>query len=170
MSSTTLPVWAEDRLNLPQASQSKVCLHTVPGNRECARRERELAQATRRGNRRCRSCRRSTSSSRSTDGQPGEITSLREETLELAELLVRLADDAAVGVIDFKDRCDPRALRGCASASTSSRSVRLVAFARSMRAGIVCSVQPDPRGLDYAQARRAAVDANWPRRASAVPS
>ncbi len=91
-----------------------------------------------------------------------EITSLREEIAGLAELLVRLADDAAVGVIDFKDRCDPRtALRIAPLQRVDEQSVgRLVAFARSMRAGSSARCN---RTLeeDYAQALRAAVDANW---------
>ena len=90
-----------------------------------------------------------------------EVASLREEIAGLAELLVRLADDAAVGIIDFKDRCDPRtAVRIAPLRRVDRQSVRrLAAFARSMRAGSSrCNRTAEE---DYAEALRAAVDTNW---------
>ncbi len=90
-----------------------------------------------------------------------EVASLREEIAGLAELLVKLTEDAAVGLIDFKDRCDPgTALRVAPLQPIDRRSVRqLVAFARSMQPGSdACNHTADE---DYAEALRAAVDANW---------
>ena len=90
-----------------------------------------------------------------------EVASLREEIAGLAELLVNLTEDAAVGLIDFKDRCDPStALRVAPLQRIDERSVRLLAaFARSMHPGsTACNYTADE---DYAEALRVAVDASW---------
>ena len=90
-----------------------------------------------------------------------EVARLREEIAGLATLLARLVDDAAVGLIDFKDRCDPvTAVRVAPLASINPASAeRLAAFARSMRVG----GSPCDRTLeeDYAEALQAAVAADW---------
>ena len=96
-----------------------------------------------------------------TSSMLGEVASLREEIAGLAELLATLTEDAAVGIIDFKDRCDPStALRIAPLQRIDRRSVpRLTAFARSMRAGSSsCNTSSDE---DYAEALRAAVSADW---------
>ena len=90
-----------------------------------------------------------------------EVASLREEIAGLSELLPRLTEDAAIGIIDFKDRCDPTtALRVAPLRRIDHVSVRqLTAFARSMRAGSSpCNQTADE---DYAEALRVAVNADW---------
>lgn len=90
-----------------------------------------------------------------------EVARLREEIASLTELLARLVDDAAVGIIDFKDRCDSRtALRSAPLAPVDPASAaRLAAFARAMRA----SDSACDRTLeeDFAEALRAAVGSDW---------
>ena len=90
-----------------------------------------------------------------------EVTGLAEEIAGLAELLLRLAGDAAVGVIAFKDRCDPgTAMRVSPIRRVDGASVRaLTTFARSMRAGSPrCNELPEE---DVAEALQAAVSADW---------
>ena len=98
-----------------------------------------------------------------TSSMRNEVASLREEIAGLAELLVRLADNVGIGVVDFKDRCDPTtALRVEPLRRVDRQSVRqLIAFARSMRPGSsLCNLsQPE----DYAEALRAALATNWRR-------
>lgn len=96
-----------------------------------------------------------------TSSMTNEVASLREEIAGLTELLVKLAEDAAVGIIDFKDRCDPRtALRAAPLQQIDQQSVRqLTAFARSMRPGSSsCNQTADE---DYAEALRTAVGTDW---------
>lgn len=96
-----------------------------------------------------------------TSSMTGEVASLREEIAGLSELLVDLTEDAAVGIIDFKDGCGRQpALRVAPLQRIDRQSVRrLAAFARSMRPGsAACNVTADE---DYAEALRAAVDADW---------
>ena len=96
-----------------------------------------------------------------TASMENEVAGLREDIAGLAELLVRLTDDAAIGIIDFKDRCDPQtALRVAPLQPIDRRSVRrLTAFARSMRPGSSsCNNTPEE---DYAEALQAAVTTNW---------
>ena len=72
-----------------------------------------------------------------------------------------MTEDAAVGIIDFKDRCDPAtALRVAPLRRIDQQSVRfLTAFARSMSAASSpCNEMP---AEDYAEALRAAVGAGW---------
>ena len=90
-----------------------------------------------------------------------EVASLREEIAGLAELLVELTEDAAVGIIDFKDRCDPRtAIRIAPLRPVTRRTVReLTAFARSMSPGGSYCNDTDPE--DYATALRAAARSAW---------
>lgn len=97
-----------------------------------------------------------------TTGSMGnEVEALREEIAGLAELLLKLTEDAAVGVIGFKDRCDPHtALRIAPLRPITPASVfDLAAFARSMRpGGSGCNASA---AEDYAEALRAAVGLNW---------
>ena len=96
-----------------------------------------------------------------TSSMTGEVASLREEIAGLSELLADLTEDAAVGIIDFKDGCGRQpALRVAPLQRIDQQSVRrLAAFARSMRPGsAACNVTADE---DYAEALRAAVDADW---------
>ena len=96
-----------------------------------------------------------------TSSMTDEVASLREEIAGLAELLAKLTEDAAVGLIDFKDRCDPAtALRIAALRPIDRRSARqLAAFARTMRPGsTACNTTADE---DYAEALRAAVNTSW---------
>ena len=91
----------------------------------------------------------------------GEVASRREEIAGLSELLVDLTADAPVGIIDFKDGCGRQpALRVALLRRIDRESVRrLAAFARSMRPGsAACNVTADE---DYAEALRAAVNADW---------
>ena len=53
-----------------------------------------------------------------TASMTGEVASLREEIAGLSALLADLTDDAAVGIIDFKDGCGGR--RPCASPRSSA--------------------------------------------------
>ncbi len=90
-----------------------------------------------------------------------EVASLREEIAELSELLVKLSEEAAVGIIDFKDRCDPgTALRAAPIQIVDLRSVRqLTAFARSMSPGsMYCNSSITE---DFAEALRAALGMGW---------
>ena len=96
-----------------------------------------------------------------TSSMTNEVASLREEIAGLSELLLHLTEDAAVGIIDFKDRCDPNtALRVAPLRRIDAVSVtQLSAFARSMEAGSSpCNLSADE---DYAEALRSAVNANW---------
>ena len=96
-----------------------------------------------------------------TSSMTGEVASLREEIAGLSALLADLTEDAAVGIIDFKDGCGRQpALRVAPLQRIDRQSVRrLAAFARSMRPGsAACNVTADE---DYAEALRAAVDADW---------
>ena len=96
-----------------------------------------------------------------TASMTGEVASLREEIAGLAALLVELTEDAAVGVIDFKDGCGLRpALRVAPLQPIDRQSVRhLTVFARSMQPGsAACNQTPDE---DYAEALREAVGADW---------
>ena len=91
-----------------------------------------------------------------TGSMTGEVASLREEIAGLAELLVDLTEDAAIGIIDFKDGCGGApALRVAPLQPVDRRSVtQLMTFARSMRAGSAsCNTTPDE---DFAEALRAA--------------
>ena len=96
-----------------------------------------------------------------TGSMTNEVASLREEIAGLTELLVKLAEDAAVGVIDFKDRCDPRtALRVAPIQRIERESVRrLTAFARSMSPGGTRCNETGPE--DFAEALRAALGLRW---------
>lgn len=96
-----------------------------------------------------------------TSSMTREVTSLREEIAGLAELLLELSEDAAVGIIEFKDRCDPAsALRVASIQRIDRQSVQqLTAFARSMSAG--SSPCNDSADEDFAEALRAATDLNW---------
>ena len=90
-----------------------------------------------------------------------EVASLREEIASLSELLVKLSEEAAVGIIDFKDRCDPRtALRVAPIQRIDRASVRrLTSFARSMSpGGSRCN---DTAEEDFAEALRAALGLRW---------
>lgn len=96
-----------------------------------------------------------------TGSMTGEVASLREEIAGLAELLVDIADGAAIGIIDFKDGCgDQPALRVAPLQRVDRGSVlRLTDFARSMRPGSEsCNTSPDE---DLAEALRAALAAPW---------
>ncbi|MCY4429717.1 MAG: VWA domain-containing protein [Rhodospirillales bacterium] len=96
-----------------------------------------------------------------TGSMTNEVASLREEIAGLAELLVELTDDAAVGIIDFKDRCDPRtAIRIAPLRPVNRTTVReLTAFARSMSPGGSWCNDTDPE--DYATALRTAAQSAW---------
>ena len=96
-----------------------------------------------------------------TASMTGEVTSLREEIAGLSALLADLTDDAAVGIIDFKDGCGGSpALRIAPLQRIDRESVRrLAAFTRSMRPGSPpCNTTADE---DFAEALRAAVGADW---------
>ena len=96
-----------------------------------------------------------------TSSMTGEVASLREEIAGLSELLADLTEDAAVSIIDFMDGCGRQpALRVAPLRRIDRQSVRrLAAFARSMRPGsAACNVTADE---DYAEALRAAVNADW---------
>lgn len=96
-----------------------------------------------------------------TGSMTNEVASLREEIAGLTELLVNLAEDAAVGIIDFKDRCDPRtALRVEPIQRIDRESVRrLTSFARSMSPGGSRCNDTGPE--DFAEALRAALGLRW---------
>ena len=96
-----------------------------------------------------------------TGSMTGEVASLREEIAGLAELLLDLTEDAAIGIIDFKDGCGGRpALRIEPLKPVDQRSVRqLATFARSMQAGSSrCNTTPDE---DLAEALQAAAASVW---------
>ena len=96
-----------------------------------------------------------------TGSMTGEVASLREEIAGLAELLVDLTEDAAIGIIDFKDGCGGApALRVAPLRRVDRRSVlQLTAFARSLRPGSAsCNTTPDE---DFAEALRAAAASAW---------
>ncbi len=96
-----------------------------------------------------------------TASMTGEVASLREEIAGLSALLADLTDDAAVGIIDFKDGCGgPPALRIVPLQRIDRESVRrLAAFTRSMRPGSPpCNTTSDE---DFAEALRASVAADW---------
>ena len=96
-----------------------------------------------------------------TGSMTNEVASLREEIAGLAELLVELTEDAAVGIIDFKDRCDPgTAIRLAPLRPVNRTTVReLTAFARSMSSG--GSWCNDTYPEDFATALRTAVGSDW---------
>ena len=97
-----------------------------------------------------------------TSSMTGEVASLREEIAGLSELLADLTEDAAVGIIDFKDGSGRQpALRVAPLRRIDRQSVRrLAAFARSMRPGsAACNVDGGrrlPRGLAGGRQRRLA--------------
>ena len=96
-----------------------------------------------------------------TGSMTGEVASLREEIAGLAELLVGLTEDAAIGIIDFKDGCGGQpALRVAPLREVDRRSVlQLTEFARSMSPGSMrCNTTPDE---DFAEALRTAVHSPW---------
>ncbi len=96
-----------------------------------------------------------------TGSMTAEIVSLREEIAGLAELLLDLTEDAAIGIIDFKDGCGGApALRLAPLQPVDRGSVpRLTTFARSMRAGSArCNTTADE---DFAEALRAAAASGW---------
>ena len=96
-----------------------------------------------------------------TGSMTGEVASLREEIAGLAELLVGLTEDAAVGIIDFKDGCGGLpALRVAPLREIDRRSVlQLTEFARSMSPGAMgCNTTPDE---DFAEALRTALHSPW---------
>lgn len=96
-----------------------------------------------------------------TGSMTGEVASLREEIAGLAELLVDMTEDAAIGIIDFKDGCGGApALRIAPLQPVNRSSVRrLRTFAQSMRAGSAsCNTTPDE---DFAEALRAAAASAW---------
>ena len=95
-----------------------------------------------------------------TNSMTNEIVGLREEIAGLSELLADLTDDAAVGLIEFKDRCDPvNAVRATGLRPVNRQTAReLAAFARSMFPGTACNLTADE---DYAEALRAAVLSDW---------
>ena len=96
-----------------------------------------------------------------TGSMTNEITALREEIAGLADLLSHLTDDAALGIISFKDRCEPGGpiqtipLQAVDSAGVS----RLTAFARSLWPGGAGCNNTHPEA--YAAALRAAVNSPW---------
>ncbi len=96
-----------------------------------------------------------------TGSMTNEVASLREEIAGLAELLVELTEDAAVGIIDFKDRCDPRTAIRLAPLRPVNRSTvqELTAFARSMEPGGSWCNDTDPE--NYAAALRSATRSEW---------
>ena len=96
-----------------------------------------------------------------TGSMTNEITALRKEIAGLADLLSHLTDDAALGIISFKDRCEPGgpiqtiSLQAVDSAGVS----RLTAFARSLWPGGAGCNNTHPEA--YAAALRAAVNSPW---------
>lgn len=95
-----------------------------------------------------------------TNSMANEIAGLREEIAGLAELLSHMTDDAAVGLIDFKDRCQlVNAVRVAQLRPVNPQTAaELAAFARTMFPGTQCNLTVDE---DYAEALRTAVGMNW---------
>ena len=98
-----------------------------------------------------------------TTGSMGEeVAGLREEIGQFAELMMELAPEFGLGVIDFKDRCEgPRAVREFPLRLMSSTGLsNLVAFTRSMSAGnyTECN-ETQPEAVDMAL--DAAIASNW---------
>ncbi len=96
-----------------------------------------------------------------TGSMTNEVAGLREEIAGLAELLAELTEDAAVGIIDFKDRCDPLTAIRIAPLQPVNRAtvVGLTSFARSMvPGGSYCNgTHPE----EYARALREATRSPW---------
>ncbi|MDE0702555.1 MAG: hypothetical protein OXH59_02410 [Rhodospirillaceae bacterium] len=90
-----------------------------------------------------------------------QVAGLRSEIVQLTQILHKLSPSLAVGVIDFKDRCEGRravrgfSLRHMTPATLSS----LVSFTRTMRAG-GSRCNPDPPEA-LAAALDAAIASNW---------
>ena len=66
-----------------------------------------------------------------------QVKGLRAEIVDIANLLMKLSPDAALGVIDFKDRCEPRgAIKSHDIIKLNTSSVnQLQRFVNTMRAG-----------------------------------
>ena len=91
----------------------------------------------------------------------GEVASLREEIAGLSALLADLTDDAAVGIIDFKDGCGgpPACASPRSSASTKSPCAGWPPSpVRCAPGSPPCNTTADE---DFAEALRAAVGADW---------
>lgn len=64
-----------------------------------------------------------------------QVNGLKSEIIQLAELLMKLSPDAAMGIIDFKDRCEPQPIRSMNIVKLSKSSLgELQRFANRMRA------------------------------------
>ena len=89
-----------------------------------------------------------------------QVGGLRSEIVQLTQILHKLSPSLAVGVIDFKDRCEGRnavrvfALRHMSPAALNA----LVSFTRTMRAGGTCN-RDRPEAL--AAALDKAIASNW---------
>lgn len=90
-----------------------------------------------------------------------QVKGLRAEIVDIANLLMKLSPDAALGVVDFKDRCEPRgAIRSKQIVKLDSRSVAdLQRFVNTMRAGSNNCNRDDEEAID--QALDAALAMNW---------
>ena len=90
-----------------------------------------------------------------------QVRGLRAEIVDIANLLMKLSPDAALGVIDFKDRCEPGgAIRSQQITKLTNRSIsQLQRFVNSMNAGSNSCNQDDEEALG--QALDTAMAMNW---------
>ena len=96
-----------------------------------------------------------------TTGSMGkEVASLKNDIVGLTRVLQRLSPSLGIGVIDFKDRCDPVTMvtQFPLQRVTSSTLRDLVGFTRTMKAGGKCNNLPEEA---LAEALEAAIASNW---------
>jgi len=81
----------------------------------------------------------------------GQVTGIREEIAQLADLLMKLSPDAAMGMVEFKDRCDVPVVRQFdIEKLTASSLLRVQGFADGMSASSGACNTDDEEALDQA--------------------
>lgn len=95
-----------------------------------------------------------------TSSMTNEVAALREEIASLTTLLSELTENAAVGIIDFKDICEAQALRLAPLTPVDRAAAEsLAAFARTMAPGsTMCN---NTQQEAYAEALRQATNTPW---------
>lgn len=86
-----------------------------------------------------------------TGSMENQVSGLKREIVQLGELLMKLSPSAAMGLIDFKDRCDNVPIRSLNITKLNGQSIRtLQSFANKMRSGSAGCNQDDEENLHAA--------------------
>ena len=95
-----------------------------------------------------------------TGSMTDQVAGIRDEIAQLADLLMKLSPDAAMGLVEFKDRCDAPAVRQFdIEKLTASSLARVQSFANGMSAATGACNTDQEEALD--QGLDAAIGMRW---------